>query len=101
MDEAHAAVVAGADYLGVGPIYATQGKSDAGQPVGPSLLTEIARRYTTPLIAIGGITATNTREIIHAGATGIAVITAVVNAEDVAAATHTLVKALGPVHDLM
>ncbi len=94
MDEAVAAIVAGADYLGVGPIYATRGKADAGQPVGLSLLTEIARCYTTPLVAIGGITAANTSEIIHAGATGIAVITAVVNAEDITAATRALVRAL-------
>ncbi|GAC1360972.1 MAG: thiamine phosphate synthase [Ktedonobacteraceae bacterium] len=94
MDEARAAVAVGADYLGVGPIYATRGKADAGEPVGLSLLSEIARRYTTPLVAIGGVTAANTREIIQAGATGMAVITAVVNAEDISAATRILVAAL-------
>jgi len=94
MDEALAAVVAGADYLGVGPIYATRGKADAGQPVGPALLCEISRRYTTPLVAIGGITTANTGEIMRAGADGIAVITAVVNAEDITAATRALVKAV-------
>lgn len=94
MDEALAAVAAGADYLGVGPIYATRGKADAGLPTGPGLLTEIARRYTTPQVAIGGVTVANTREIVQAGAAGIAVITAVVNAEDVTAATRSLVEAL-------
>lgn len=94
MDEAMAAVEAGADYLGVGPIYATRGKVDAGQPTGLGLLTEIARRYTTPQVAIGGVTSANTREIIQAGAAGIAVITAVVNAEDITAAARTLVEAL-------
>ena len=94
MDEALAAVAAGADYLGVGPIYATRGKADAGQLTGTALLTEIARRYTTPLVAIGGITVANTKEIIQAGAAGIAVITAVVNAEDITAATRALIEAI-------
>ncbi len=93
MDEAMAAVAAGADYLGVGPIYATRGKADAGQPTGTALLTEIARRYTIPLVAIGGITVANTKGIIQAGAAGIAVITAVVNAEDITAAARVLIEA--------
>ena len=94
MNEAQAAVEAGADYLGVGPIYATRGKADAGQPTGTKLLTEIARRYSTPQVAIGGVTVENTGEIVRAGAVGIAVITAVVNAEDITAAARSLVEAL-------
>jgi thiamine-phosphate diphosphorylase len=94
MDEAQAAVDAGADYLGVGPIYATRGKADAGQPTGPGLLTQIASRYNTPQVAIGGITVENTRELVQAGAAGIAVITAVVNAEDITAAARSLIEAL-------
>jgi len=94
MDEAIAAIAAGADYLGVGPIFATQGKSDAGEPIGLELLSELKRRYTTPLIAIGGINAENAGAIIRAGATGIAVITAVVNALDIAEATRVLANAL-------
>lgn len=90
MDEAMAAVAAGADYLGVGPIYVTRGKADAGQPTGTALLREIVGRYSTPLVAIGGITVANAKEIIQAGAAGIAVITAAVNAEDIAAATRAL-----------
>ncbi len=92
--EATAAVAAGADYLGVGPIYATSSKADAGQPVGPHLLTEIASRFSIPQVAIGGITVHNAREVIQAGAMGIAVITAVVHAEDIADAAHQLIEAL-------
>jgi thiamine-phosphate pyrophosphorylase len=94
MDEAVAAAAAGADYLGVGPIFATRGKADAGAPVGLGLLTELKRRYTTPLIAIGGITAENAGTVIRAGASGIAVITAVVNAVDVTEATRVLAHAI-------
>ncbi|GHO83634.1 thiamine phosphate synthase [Dictyobacter formicarum] len=94
MEEAVAAIVAGADYLGIGPIYATRGKADAGEPVGPGLIAEICKRYTTPLVAIGGITTENAGEVMQAGAAGIAVITAVVNAEDVYLAAHQLARAL-------
>jgi thiamine-phosphate pyrophosphorylase len=92
-DEAMAALAAGADYLGVGPIFATRGKADAGSPIGTQLLHELSSRYTTPLVAIGGITSTNARDVIAAGAAGIAVITAVVNAEDVEAAARSLSEA--------
>jgi thiamine-phosphate pyrophosphorylase len=90
LQEAHVAIANGADYLGVGPIYATNTKTDAGQPIGLPLLTELANRYNTPLIAIGGIKADNAAAALRAGATGIAVITAVVSAENIATATHTL-----------
>jgi len=90
MDEAIAALSAGADYLGVGPIFATQGKADAGAPISTRLLSKLSSRYTTPLVAIGGINSTNAREVITAGAAGVAVITAVVNAEDIVAAARSL-----------
>jgi thiamine-phosphate pyrophosphorylase len=90
LDEAAGAIAAGADYLGVGPIYATRGKADAGPATGPSLLCEIAARYATPLVAIGGITAENAGEAIRAGAAGVAVITTVVAADDIAEAARRL-----------
>ncbi|GCF11577.1 thiamine phosphate synthase [Dictyobacter arantiisoli] len=90
MEEAVAGISAGADYLGISPIYPTRTKDDAGEPVGLSLLTDISRRYSTPLVAIGGITADNATEVLRAGATGVAVITAVVAAEDITAATRQL-----------
>jgi len=90
MEEAEVAVAGGADYLGVGPIFPTRGKADAGPATGVQLLTELARRYATPLVAIGGITAENTPAVVRAGAAGVAVITAVVNAEDITAASRQL-----------
>jgi len=50
----------------------------------------LATRYQTPIIGIGGITAENAGQTIQAGATGVAVITAVISAEDVCSATHKL-----------
>ena len=90
IEEADEAVAGGADYLGVGPIFPSPGKADAGPATGEHLLTELAKRYTIPLIAIGGITAENAAEVIQAGACGVAVITAVVYAEDITAASRLL-----------
>jgi thiamine-phosphate pyrophosphorylase len=90
LKEADVAVTSGADYLGVGPIYTTKTKADAGEPIGLSLLTELASRYSTPLIAIGSIKADNAAAVLQAGALGIAVIRAVVSAEDIVAATYKL-----------
>jgi thiamine-phosphate diphosphorylase len=94
LQEAAEAVLAGADYLGVGPIYATGSKADAGLPVGTALLQELATRYSLPLVAIGGISAENVGEVIRAGATGVAVISAVVCADDIAAAAWYLLTAI-------
>lgn len=88
--EAEAGINAGADYLGVGPIYPTRTKANAGPATGLHLIEELAMRYPIPLIAIGGITRENVTEVIRAGASGVAVITAVVNAEDITAATRHL-----------
>jgi thiamine-phosphate pyrophosphorylase len=94
IEEADEAVAGGADYLGVGPIFPSPGKVDAGPATGVHLLTELAKRYTIPLIAIGGITAENASEIMRAGACGVAVITAVVYAEDITAASRRLRRAV-------
>ena len=94
IEEADEAVAGGADYLGVGPIFPSPGKADAGPATGVHLLTELAERYTIPLIAIGGITAENASEVIRAGACGVAVITAVVYAEDITAASRLLRRAV-------
>lgn len=92
--EAEAAIRAGADYLGVGPIYPTRGKTDAGVPTGPALVRDIAARSPIPQVAIGGITAENAGDVVRAGAVGIAVITAVVNAEDIEAAARALIDSI-------
>ncbi len=94
MEEAEEAVAGGADYLGVGPVFPSLGKADAGPATGVHLLTVLAQRYTVPLVAIGGITAENAAEVVRAGASGVAVITAVVSAEDITAATRQLRSAV-------
>jgi thiamine-phosphate pyrophosphorylase len=81
--EALAAQAAGADYLGVSPIFATATKADAGASTGVALLAEIRRRVSLPLIAIGGITLAKAPAVIRAGADGVGAISAVVTKPDV------------------
>ena len=90
VEEGVAAEREGADYLGVGAIYATGTKPDAGAPVGLDRLREIGRAVRLPLVGIGGITADNAAAVIRAGASGVAVITAVTLAEDMTAAARRL-----------
>jgi thiamine-phosphate pyrophosphorylase len=71
-----AAERAGARYLGVGPIWATPSKPDADQPIGLDGLAGITDAVSIPVIAIGGIDATNAAACIAAGASGVAVIRA-------------------------
>ena len=81
----------GADYLGVGPIFeARSTKPDAGEPLGLLLLKQVHQQCQAPIIAIGGINSSNAREVIRSGADGIAVISAVVAADDVAVASREL-----------
>jgi thiamine-phosphate pyrophosphorylase len=94
VEEAIAAERAGADYLGVGAIYGTATKSDAGAPVGLARVTEICRAVRLPVVGIGGITAENAAAVIRAGALGVAVITAVTLADDMAGAVRRLREAV-------
>ncbi|MGV3724978.1 MAG: thiamine phosphate synthase [Actinomycetota bacterium] len=81
-----AAAAEGADYLGVGPIYGTATKSDAGDAVGTEQLVRFREISELPIVAIGGVTAARVPEALAAGADAVAVISAVVKAEDMTAA---------------
>lgn len=95
--EARQAVADGADYLGVGSIYATRSKGDAGEPIGLAGLKAIRAAVTIPVVAIGGINSNNAADVIAAGADGVAVVSAVIGAPDVAAAARELLAAVrGP-----
>jgi thiamine-phosphate pyrophosphorylase len=92
VEEAKAAEQAGADYLGVGPIFAAPSKPDAGPPLGAGVIRRIKAAVNLPLIAIGGISIDNAGEVMKAGADGIAVISAVSGAEDMTEAVRDLVR---------
>lgn len=88
--EALEAVREGADYLGVGTIYATPTKPEE-EVAGPALVREISgAEIPVPWFAIGGITLETAREVAEAGAPGFAVVRAVLDAEDPAAAAREL-----------
>ncbi len=88
-----AAESAGADYLGVGPIYGTASKHDAGDAVGTEQIRRFKAVSDLPIVAIGGITSARLPEVRAAGAEAAAVISAVVSASDPVAATRELVRA--------
>ena len=70
------ALAADADYLGVGPVWETPSKHDADPAIGLEGLREICVAVGAPVVAIGGIDASNAGACIHAGAAGVAVIRA-------------------------
>ena len=75
--EAAVAEYLGATYIGAGPIWATPSKPDAAAPIGLDGLREVCVAVTIPVVAIGGIDASNAADCIRAGASGVAVIRAV------------------------
>ena len=85
----------GADYLGVGPAFATSTKDGLPAPIGPAGIEAVARAVPVPVIAIGGITVDRVETVLAAGAYGIAVVGAVSDADDPGAATRDLLDALG------
>ena len=88
--EARQAERDGANYLGISPIFATPTKPDAPPPVGLEGLRAIRAAVRLPLVAIGGIHASNAAQILAAGADGIAVVSAIMSASDPTAAARQL-----------
>ncbi|HEX6040390.1 thiamine phosphate synthase [Longimicrobium sp.] len=82
----------GADYVGVGPIYATDSKADAGEAVGVERVAEVAASVRIPVVGIGGIAIANAPPVLHAGAAGVAVISAVMRADDPESAVRALLR---------
>lgn len=82
------------DYIGISPVFATPTKPDAGAPWGLEGLRRIRSQTEKVLIGIGGIDATNACAVRQAGATGIAVVSAVCAAADPAHAAQLLRKAM-------
>ena len=80
----------GADYVGASPIFATPTKTDHAPPLGLAGLRALRAATKLPLVAIGGLHAGNARETIRAGADGLAVVSAIVAADDPRAAAAEL-----------
>ncbi len=87
---AHAAVAAGADYIGCGTVFPTSTKKDAGSVIGLDRLAAVVGAAAAPVVAIGGITPARAPGVFRAGAAGCAVVSAVMSAPDPAHAVHEL-----------
>jgi thiamine-phosphate pyrophosphorylase len=85
---------AGADYVGIGPVFVTGSKADAGAAIGPDRFGELARRCGLPAVAIGGITSERVAPVLAAGASGVAVISALFGASDPTVAARAIRDAL-------
>jgi thiamine-phosphate pyrophosphorylase len=84
----------GADYLGTGPFSLTGSKRDAGSAIGAAGLARVRALTDLPIVAIGGLSAATAGEAIRAGASGVAVISAVVSAADPESAARQLRQAV-------
>lgn len=94
IEEAQKAVVQGADYIGVGPIFSTNTKEDAKKPQGPKLIESMRKQgIDIPIVGIGGINIANADQVIASGADGISVISAICLADDVKESAAQLKKA--------
>jgi thiamine-phosphate pyrophosphorylase len=94
LEEARRALADGADYIGASPIFSTPTKPDAPRPMGLEGLQSIAGSIPIPVVAIGGINEGNAAAMLRCGAAGIAVVSAIVSAEDVEGAARSLRAAL-------
>ena len=91
VEEARAEAARGADYLGAGPVWETPSKPDADPPIGLDGLRAICDAVAIPVVAIGGVDASNAGDCIRAGAAGVAVIRA---ANDVPALLRAVYEAI-------
>ncbi|MFJ7697373.1 thiamine phosphate synthase [Lysinibacillus fusiformis] len=83
-EELQTAIAHHADYVGIGPIFATTSKSDAQPPCGTYFLQQASKSQPNlPIVAIGGLNWTNADIVLQAGADGVAVISALCDSEDI------------------
>jgi thiamine-phosphate pyrophosphorylase len=84
-----------ADYVGIGPVYSSDSKIDAGSAIGVEGFRKLAALVEHPAVAVGGITADRALQITIAGAAGVAVINAIFKADDPESATRAIADAIG------
>jgi thiamine-phosphate diphosphorylase len=80
----------GADYLGIGPVFGTATKADAGSELGLGEFARRARLGRLPSVGIGGINAQNAGSVLTAGASGVAVVSAILGADGATEAARQL-----------
>ncbi len=98
VEEARQAEREGANYVSASPVFTTPTKPDAPPPTGLEGLRAIVEAVNLPVIAIGGIDEKNAAEVMEAGAQGVAVISVVVSALDIAATARRLRETVETAH---
>ena len=83
----------GADYIGISPVFATGSKTDTALPLGLEGVQQIREKVKVPLVGIGGINVNNGADVIAQGADGIAVVSAIVSADNLESAARELYRA--------
>jgi thiamine-phosphate pyrophosphorylase len=95
LEEALAAEREGADFITFGPVYDTPSKRKYGEPVGLGALQMVSKTISLPVLGIGGITADRAKEVMNAGARGIALISGILSKTDITEATAEYLRQLG------
>jgi thiamine-phosphate pyrophosphorylase len=95
LESALSAQEKGADFITCGPVFHTPSKAAYGEPLGLSLLAGVARSIIIPVFAIGGIKRGNIGEVMAAGAKGVALISAIIAAEDPEGEAEILLSLIG------
>ncbi|NIA07870.1 MAG: thiamine phosphate synthase [Actinobacteria bacterium] len=93
IEQAKQAVTGGADYIGVGPVFAT-GTKPSAEPVGVEYVRQVAKEIDLPWAAIGGINLDNLAEVVAAGAKCVAACSAIICSEDPAGITAQFTRRL-------
>lgn len=94
-DQVREASASGADYVGFGPVFPTASKADHEPVVGVEGLREARPVTPLPIFAIGGMTAATAEIVMQTGADGIAVMSSIWTARDIAAAVHAFIEQMG------
>jgi thiamine-phosphate pyrophosphorylase len=84
-----------ADYVGIGPLFATDSKGDAGRAIGIERFRKLAELSGRPAVAVGGLSADRIAEAIAAGAAGVAVVNAIFRTDDPERAARSIAGAIG------
>lgn len=93
--EAELANAKAADYVGIGPVFGSSSKDDAGSAIGVDGFERLAALVEVPAIAVGGITADRALQITVHGAAGVALINSIFSSDDPERATREIAAAIG------
>jgi len=100
LEQFSAAAASDADYIAVGPIFATDSKANPDPVVGTAMIQKARKMTQKPIVAIGGISLERAREVLEAGADSVAIISDVLRANDPACRARQYLELLEPISRL-